>query len=189
MSGWPFGDLVPMSYDVIAADPPWPFDLYSNKGNQKSAAAHYRLMTLAQIKALPVRDLAQRDTMLLLWITAPQLVAGVDTMREWGFAYKTNLVWRKTTAAGKVRMGPGYWARTMHEQVLIGTLGRPAKYSAFPSLFDGIAREHSRKPEAFYALVEKHTAGARRLELFAREERVGWSSFGNEVTKFNREAA
>lgn len=184
---WPFGDLPPLSYDLIVCDPPWPFDAYSNKGNHKSAAAHYDLMSIDDIVALPVANLAQRDCLMLMWVTAPRLVESLRVMAAWGFTYKSNIVWRKTTPAGKVRMGTGYWARTMHESVLIGTMGKPGKFSAFPSLFDGIAREHSRKPEEFYALVNKHTDGLRRADLFARQSRTGFDAWGNEATKFDAE--
>lgn len=186
---WPFGTLAPLSYDVIVCDPPWPFDLYSNKGNHKSAAAQYGVMSLPEIAALPVGMLAQRDCLLFLWATAPQLLAASEIMRQWGFPYRTNLVWRKTTARGRVRMGTGYWARTMHEQVLLGVLGKPRKLSAFPSLFDGIAREHSRKPDEFYRLVTKHTLGLRRADLFSRESRPGFEPWGNEAGKFDEVAA
>jgi len=176
--------VAPLSYDVIVSDPPWPFDLYSSKGAKKSASEHYPVMTVAAIAALNVAHIAQRDCILLLWATAPRLPDAFAVMAAWGFAYKTNLVWRKTTANGKVRMGTGYWARTMHEQILVGTLGRPSKFSAFPSLFDGVAREHSRKPEEFYGLVEKHTVGMRRIELFSRTPREGWDTWGLEARKF-----
>ena len=186
---WPFDPLLPLSYDLIVADPPWPFDLYSNAGNHKSAAAHYDLMSIDDIAALPVANLAQRDCLMLMWITAPRLVDSLRVMAAWGFAYKTMIIWRKTTPAGKVRMGTGYWARSMHEAVLIGTMGKPSKFSAFPSIFDGIAREHSRKPEEFYDLVNKHTAGLRRADLFARQSRPGFDAWGNEATKFDAEPA
>lgn len=142
-------------------------------------------MMLDEILALPVGQLAQRDCLLLLWATAPMLPQALDTMRSWGFAYKSNMVWRKTTASGKTRMGTGYWARSMHEQILIGCLGKPRKFKAFPSHFDGVAREHSRKPDEFFRLVEKHTTGCRLLDLFSREIRPGWSNWGNESDKFS----
>jgi len=185
---WPFDPLSPLSYDVIVADPPWPFDLYSNKGNHKSAAAHYSVMSIEDISALPVGHLARGDCLMLLWVTAPQLLVGAEVMKGWGFAYKTNLQWRKTTVNGKVRVGTGYWARTMHETVLLGTIGAPDKFSAFPSLFDGVAREHSRKPDEFYALVNKHTSGLRRADLFARTHRPGFDGWGDELGKFGEAA-
>jgi N6-adenosine-specific RNA methylase IME4 len=142
-------------------------------------------MRTEDIKALPVGELAQKDCVLLLWATGAMLPHALDVMRAWGFAYKSLLSWRKVTPAGKVRMGTGYWARTMHEPILLGVMGKPTKVSGFPSLFDGVAREHSRKPEEFFALVERHTTGLRRLELFSRQSRPGWDAFGNEVGKFD----
>lgn len=182
---WPFDPLRPLSYDVIVVDPPWRFRTWSETNQAKSASRHYDLMMLDDIKALPVGDLAQKDAILLLWTTGAMQPQAFDVMAAWGFAYKSQMIWRKTTVAGKVRMGTGYWARSMHEPVLIGCIGKPGKFSAFPSLFDGVAREHSRKPEEFYALVDKHTSGLRRADLFARQSRPGFDAWGHEATKFD----
>lgn len=189
MSAWPFEGLAPLSYDVIVADPPWRFRTWSETNQAKSASRHYALMMTDEIEALPVANLAQRDCILLLWATAPMLPQALRVMGAWGFTYKSQMAWRKTTPAGKVRMGTGYWARSMHEPVLIGSIGKPGKFSAFPSLFDGVAREHSRKPEEFYALVNKHTSGLRRADLFSRVTRSGFDAWGNETGKFDLEAA
>lgn len=186
---WPFDPLLPLSYDVIVADPPWRFRTWSETNQAKSASRHYDLMTTEDIKRLPVRDLAQRDCILLLWTTGAMQPQALDVMSAWGFQYKSQMIWRKLTVNGKVRMGTGYWARSMHEPVLIGCIGKPGKFSAFPSLFDGIAREHSRKPDEFYALVNKHTNGMRRADLFSRESRKGFDGWGNEATKFDEVAA
>ncbi len=186
---WIFAPLAPLSFEVIVVDAPWSFTTWSEAGKGKSADRHYATMALDEIKALPICDLAQKDCLLLMWATAPMLPEALACMAAWSFTYKSNIVWRKTTLAGKVRMGPGYWARTMHEQVLIGSLGKPRKFSAFPSCFDGIAREHSRKPIEFYHLVDKHTIGLRRADLFARETHEGYQPWGLESTKFNAEAA
>lgn len=183
---WPFSPLMPMSYEVLAVDPPWRFRTWSESNQQKSASKHYDLMMIDEIKALPVGQLAQRDSLLLLWATAPMLPQAFECMKAWGFTYKSSMVWRKVTVNGKVRMGTGYWARSMHEQILIGSIGKPLKFSAFPSIFDGIAREHSRKPEEFFNLVAKHTAGLRRADVFSRESRLGWDSFGHETGKFDQ---
>lgn len=184
-----FNQLTPLSFDVIVADPPWSFQTWSDNGQEKGAASQYDVMSTDDIKGLPVGDLAQRDAVLLLWATSPMLPVAIDVMRAWGFKYKSEMIWRKVTPAGKVRMGTGYWCRSMHEPILIGTIGKPSKVRAFPSIFDGIAREHSRKPDEFFDIVERHTAGMRRLELFSRQSRLGWETWGNERTKFDVEAA
>lgn len=184
MSEWPFTGLSPLSFDVIVADPPWRFRTWGEHNQTKSASRHYSLMMTDEIASLPVGNLAQRDCPLLLWAVAPMLPQALAVMAGWGFTYKSNIVWRKVTVNGKTRMGTGYWARSMHEQILIGCIGKPRKFKAFPSHFDGLAREHSRKPDEFFRLVEKHTTGARCLDLFSREGRPGWTNWGNESDKF-----
>lgn len=184
---WPFAPLVPLSYEVIVADPPWDFALWSENGNKKGAAPHYKLMPGEQIDALPVGQLAQRDCFLLLWATAPMLLIGLQAMKAWGFTYKSQLVWRKVTRNGLVRWGTGYRARTGHELVLVGTIGNP-RDRGFPSIFDGLAREHSRKPDEFYRLILKHSPGLRRSDLFSRETRPGFDGWGDQHTKFDAAA-
>ena len=179
---WP---LPQRSYDVAVIDPPWHFKVFSETtGTKKSAQSHYSVMSLARIKALPVRELLKPDSVVFCFATAPLLPAALEAMAAWGFTYKSNLAWRKMTRNGKVRMGCGYWARTMHEHVLICTIGKP-QLLTFPSLFDGIAREHSRKPDEFYSMVAERSPGRRRVDLFARERRNGWDVWGDEIEKFS----
>lgn len=186
---WPFGPLRPRSADVINADPAWRFVAYTDQISPKSAAAHYDLMELDEIKALPVGALAARDAWLFLWTSAPQLDDGIDVLRAWGFDYCTRISWRKVTRNGKPRPGPGFVVRSWHEDVLIGKVGNPAYSAPLDSLFDGVARQHSRKPEEFYWLVERFAPKARRVDLFSRRRRSGWKHWGREVGKFDREAA
>jgi len=185
VSDWFFAPLVRHAYDLIVIDPPWRFRTWSEHNQAKSASRHYALMTTPDIHALPVRQLAQRHCLLLLWSTGAMMPQALDAMRAWGFSYKSQTVWRKLTASGKVRMGTGFWARSMHETVLIGTIGKPPRIKAFPSLFDGLAREHSRKPDEFYAICERVKPQARRADLFCREQRPGWDGFGFERDKFD----
>jgi N6-adenosine-specific RNA methylase IME4 len=183
-----FDPLVAHSYDLIVIDPPWPFATWSAKGQGKSPSAHYRVMTLAEIMALPVRGLLNNHAVGLLWTTVAMLAQAFAVMQAWGITYKTNLMWRKVTPNGKVRMGCGFWARTMHEPILLGTVGKPGKFT-MPSCFDGIAREHSRKPDEFYRMITDRTPDLRRADVFAREKREGWDCWGDEVEKFSSEAA
>lgn len=186
---WPFAPLAMFSADVIVADPPWLVKMYSEKGEGKAPQAHYDCMAIDDIKALPVDQLAGSDCWLFLWTSAPLLDRAIDVMRAWNFRFVTRTAWRKTTINGKGRLGPGYIVRTMHEDVLIGRVGNPFRAKPMPSLFDGLAREHSRKPDEFYALVERFAPMARRIDLFSRQSRPGWESWGNEATKFDGEAA
>jgi N6-adenosine-specific RNA methylase IME4 len=180
-----FHPLAAHSYDVVVVDPPWHFKTWSPAGQtNKSASKQYRVMTLADIKALPVRQLLKDDAVALLWATGAMLTQAVAVMQAWGIIFKTEIAWRKVTRNGKVRMGCGFWARTMHEPILLGTVGKPAKFT-LPSCFDGIAREHSRKPDEFYQMITERTPDLRRADLFAREERKGWDCWGDEVGKFS----
>lgn len=187
MRNWPFGDLCPLTYDLIVADPPWDFENFSEAGTKKGADPHYDVMALDAIKALPVGQLARGDCLLMLWGTGCMLPQVLEVMRAWGFAFKSEMVWRKVTRNGKVRMGTGYRVRSMHEPVLLGTMGKP-QHKAFPSLFDGIARQHSRKPEEFYGLCDQRMQAIRKLDLFSRTNRPGWEAWGKEVGKFEAAA-
>jgi N6-adenosine-specific RNA methylase IME4 len=184
---WPFDDLRPLWFDFIAADPAWEFLLYSPAGAAKSASAHYDTMPLDEIKALPVGQLARGDCLLLLWTCGWSIPDALEVMAAWGFKFVSEMVWRKVTRNGKPRMGPGYRVRTLHEPILVGTIGNP-HHKPFPSLFDGIARQHSRKPEEFYALVDKHVPAVHKLDLFSRQNRPGWHAWGHEAGKFDTEA-
>jgi N6-adenosine-specific RNA methylase IME4 len=176
---WPFGDLRMFGYDVVIADPPWAFELRSEKGNLKAASHHYETMPLEEIKALPVANLVRHDALLLLWTTGWAIARGDAQMvaRAWHAEPVTELVWLKTTRHGLRRTGPGYRARTRHEPVLLCKWGNP-KHKPFPSDFPGIARRHSEKPDEFYRMVADHTPGAWRCDLFSagiiRPGFVGW---------------
>lgn len=183
-AAWPFAPLMPRAYSVIVIDPPWHWESWSDVRQDKATSKQYDVMSTDDIKALPVRLLCDDDCLVLVWATAPMLPQAMACMAAWRVAYKSNMVWRKVTATGKPRMGLGFWARTMHEQVLIGTVGKPRKIKTFPSIFDGIAREHSRKPDEFYALVDQCAAG-RRADVFSRENRPGWECFGDEAGKYD----
>ena len=184
-AAWPFGNARMFGYDVIVADPPWLFDLRSAKGEAKSPQAQYACMSTRDIAALPVGHLCSSDAWLFLWATAPMLPEAIDVMRAWGFQYKSRISWIKRTATGKTRFGPGYVVRSRHEDVLIGAMGTPPFTTALHSIFNGLAREHSRKPDEFYPMIERFSPDARRAELFARQSRLGWTTWGLESTKFD----
>lgn len=187
---WPFGDLRPLSADVIVTDFPWDFSLYSEEGNQKSASAQYDVMSLASILELAalIGQLASKDSLGLMWgceWMAPRDRQAV--LEAMGFTYKSSIMWRKITRNGKMRWGTGYRVRSCHEPIYLGTIGNP-EHKAFPSVFDGVAREHSRKPNEFYSLVEECTPKAMlRLDMFSRESRPNWQNWGREKNLFDTE--
>lgn len=181
---WQFGALEPSSFDLIMADPPWRFETYSALGLEKSPDAHYGTMSAADIKRLPVAELAAGDCLLWLWSTWPLLPLALECVAAWGFTFKTGGAWAKRTRHGKAAFGTGYLMRSASEPFLIATRGAPRVSRSVRNLIDGEARQHSRKPEAAYAAAEKLMPRAMRVELFSRCEREGWSVWGDEVGKF-----
>jgi len=177
---------IPTGYaDFIMADPPWRFENWSERGIGKGAAKHYQTMTIPEIKQLPVADIASRDCMLFLWAVWPMIDKAFDVLKAWGFEYKTGGVWAKRTVNGLNAFGPGYLLRSSCEPFLIATRGKPGPHSkSHRNYFDGLAREHSRKPEEAYKFCETYMPDARRVELFARQKRLGWLSWGDEVDKW-----
>lgn len=190
----PFHDLPKGHFGLIAADPPWRYETYSDKGRDRSP--DYELMTLADIKALPVASLAAPDCVLLLWCINPMLPQGFEVLPAWGFTFKTlGFCWAKTTKrtsaswAPKYHVGLGHWSRSNVEICLLGTRGKPKRIGKdVRQLIVAPRREHSRKPDEFFKAAER-LAGGPYLELFSRTNRPGWSTFGNETGKFDEVAA
>lgn len=169
-------------FNGIIADPAWKFILRSAKGEKKSPQAHYDCMTLDEIKALPVSDLASDNCLLWLWTTGPFMKLAMDVVDAWGFTYATCGTWNKITKHGKKAFGPGYWLRTSSEPYIIATRGSPRVYSRRErTSFDGPLREHSRKPEEGIAQFCRMTI-APRLEMFSRENHPGIDAvWGNQT--------
>jgi N6-adenosine-specific RNA methylase IME4 len=157
-------------FQVIVADPPWRYD----SGN----SLPYPTMDIEEIKAMPVRDIAADDAVLWLWTTNAHLRVAFDVVEVWGFEYRTLLTWVKD------RMGTGEWLRGQTEHCLLGARGKPVfLHGSDGTVLEAARREHSRKPEEFYALVEKVCPGS-RVELFARQQREGWRAYGSDIDKF-----
>jgi N6-adenosine-specific RNA methylase IME4 len=187
---WPFGALIPLNYDVIVCDPPWAYQHYSERGIKKGAQTQYDCMTVEDIAAaFPIDRLGAPDCLLLLWGTWPLIDRQLECIKAWRFTFKSVVVWQKVFASGKSAIGTGYRVRSMCEPVLLATIGEP-RHKAFPGLFPGIRREHSRKPDEFYELVEARAPRLfRRADLFSRQWRPGWHVWGDEVGRFDEVAA
>jgi len=168
-------------YAVIVADPPWPYDNPKNH-DPRMGGYTYQPMTLGEIQALPVGELAAKDAVLFLWGTWPKLPQVVETMRVWGFEHVTGFPWVKTTRDGKPLYGIGSWVAGCSEYVLIGRCGNvsPPDVDKYLGLV-GPSLGHSRKPDDVYAIAE--ALPGPYLELFARRTRPGWTVFGNEIEK------
>lgn len=169
------------TYGIILADPPWHFKSNSATKPGRNAMRHYDVMGLGEICRLPVAEIAAGDSLLLLWTTAPHLHHGLKVMKAWGFTYKTNMVWDKE------RQGTGFWVRNEHEHLLLGRRGRfplPPNSVKPRSVLRGGRREHSRKPDELFAIIDRCWPDARKVELFARQTRRGWDCWGNETQKY-----
>jgi N6-adenosine-specific RNA methylase IME4 len=176
-------------FDLIMADPPWRFAIRSAKGiTAKGAGGQYATMTLAEIMAMPVADIAAKDAALWLWATNPMLPQAFAVMASWGFTFKTAGHWAKQTIHGKQAFGTGYILRCAGEPFLIGTRGNPKTARNVRSVVMGRVREHSRKPEEAFQAAEALMPSARRCELFSRQPREGWTTWGDESEKFGRAA-
>jgi N6-adenosine-specific RNA methylase IME4 len=130
------------------------------------------------ICALPVADLATDDAVLFLWTTASHLQESWSVIQAWGFQYVSNIVWLKD------KLGLGYWVRNQHEVLLIcrrGDMPTPLPTNRPSSVIISPRREHSRKPDEAYELIERMYPELPRIELFARQARSGWDAWGNEV--------
>jgi len=159
-------------YPVIVADPPWAYD---NAGTRAAAVAHYPTMTVEEVCKLDLAPRLADDAHLYLWTTNPFLPAAFAVLDAWGFIYKTCLTWVKP------QIGLGNWFRSATEHVLFGVRGDlPVVDRAIPTWFQADRAEHSAKPDAFYELVERASAGP-YLELFARRQRPGWDAWGFEA--------
>jgi N6-adenosine-specific RNA methylase IME4 len=174
-------------YACILADPPWAFKTYSRPSGQvpqRAVQTHYTPMSSVDLLALPVGAIAAKDCALLMWTVSSHIDQALDLGRAWGFGFKTlGPVWDKG------RMGMGYWFRQQTEICLMFTKGKPKRLSGgVRQLIQAPRREHSRKPDEQYERIERLVAGP-YLELFARQSRPGWDSWGNEVGKFDAEAA
>lgn len=181
---WPFETLTPLAYDLVMVDPPWQYQNYSKKGEHKGAAAQYDCMSLDEVKALPIGQLARPDSLLMLWATNPLLDRAFDVMSAWGFRFKSAGHWVKKTKHGKLAFGTGYLVRAAGEPFLLGTIGAPVVTRSCRSVIEGAVREHSRKPDEAYGWAERLMPGARRADVFSRQRRPGWDCWGNEVDKF-----
>lgn len=171
-------------YATIVADPPWHYDGRAIGGTLPGtlgagAAFPYGTLTIDELAALPIRDVAARDAVLWLWTTNAWLPESFDLLHAWGFRYRQTLVWAKNNP-----MPVGSVAPSAAEFLLVGKRGAPAVRWTFPSSViltpRPPARRHSTKPDCFMDWIEE-ASPAPRLELFARRQRLAWDTWGDEA--------
>ncbi|MGB0716069.1 MAG: MT-A70 family methyltransferase [Phycisphaerae bacterium] len=172
-------------FRTVLADPPWRFAHRTGKVSpEHQRLGRYGTMSLRDIQELPIPDLADRDSHLYLWVPNALLPEGLEVMRCWGFAYKTNLIWYKVRRdGGPDGRGVGFYFRNVTELLLFGVRGSlrtepPGRRQ--PNIVVSRKREHSRKPDEHYDVIESCSIGP-YLELFARHARPGWVQWGNEL--------
>ncbi len=172
-------------FSTILADPPWQFQNRTGKmAPEHKRLSRYATLTLDDIKAIPVADVAAPASHLYLWVPNALLAEGLAVLQAWGFTYKSNIVWHKVRKdGGPDGRGVGFYFRNVTELVLFGVRGSMRTLPPGRRQVNFLAtqkREHSRKPDEFYNIVESCSPGP-YLELFARHRREGWENWGNEV--------
>ena len=174
------------SFATILADPPWQFTNKTGKvAPEHRRLSRYATMRLDEIMALPVADLAAPTAHLYLWCPNALLPEGLAVMKAWGFGYKANIVWHKVRKdGGSDGRGVGFYFRNVTELILFGVRGKNARTLApgrrQVNLLATRKREHSRKPDEQYAIIEACSPGP-FVELFARGVREGWTAWGNQA--------
>lgn len=179
-------------YNVIYADPPWSYDNKSMKysaDHETNIAAdqQYNLMTLDDLKAMPIKEISEKDSVLFMWCVNTLLPEAIELMKAWGFKYKTMLTWKKNK-------GTGYWFRGVTEHILFGVRGDVSAFrSGKENFHECRSGKHSQKPHYFRQLISDVTKEAfteqKKIELFGRSregffpdyEYVGWDVYGNQV--------
>lgn len=177
-------------YNIIYADPPWNYKVWSEKGKGRSADRHYEIMTIQDLRNLDVSSIANKDCALFLWVTFPLLKEGIDVAENWGFTYKTCAFnWFKANKkSNSLFTGMGYWVRANSELCLLFTKGKPKRVDA--SVKQVVWEEeqllsrrgkHSEKPSIVRNKIVKLMGDIPRIELFARQETEGWDCIGDEI--------
>jgi N6-adenosine-specific RNA methylase IME4 len=173
-------------FATILADPPWRFANRTGKmAPEHKRLSRYGTMTFEEIMALPVEKLVSPRAHLYLWCPNALLPQGLEVMKTWGFSYKSNIVWHKVRKdGGSDGRGVGFYFRNVTELILFGVKGKSARTLApgrrQVNLLATRKREHSRKPDEQYEIIEACSPGP-FLELFARGTRKGWASWGNQA--------
>lgn len=178
-------------FQTVLADPPWRFINRTGKvAPEHRRLSRYETMTTDDICALPIADFTRSPAHLYLWVPNALLPDGIRVMREWGFEYKSNIVWHKVRKdGGSDGRGVGFYFRNVTELLLFGVRGKNARTEApgrsQVNYLSSRKREHSRKPDEQYELIESCSKGP-YLELFARGTRPGWTYWGNQADETYR---
>jgi len=177
-------------FATVLADPPWQFQNRTGKmAPEHKRLSRYPTMSLEEIKDLPVEAIAADTAHLYLWVPNALLAEGMQVIEHWGFTYKTNLIWYKVRKdGGPDRRGVGFYFRNVTEMILFAVRGKNARTlqpgRSQENIITSQKREHSRKPDEQYQLIEECSGGP-RIELFARGPREGWFVWGNQSEEYS----
>lgn len=176
-------------FATVLADPPWQFQNRTGKmAPEHKRLQRYPTLPLREIKDLPVEAIVEDTAHLYLWVPNALLAEGLQVMEHWGFTYKTNLIWYKVRKdGGPDRRGVGFYFRNVTEMILFGVRGSNARTlqpgRSQENIITSRKREHSRKPDEQYQIIEECSWGP-RIELFARGPRPGWFVWGNQSDSY-----
>ena len=177
-------------FATVLADPPWQFENRTGKmAPEHKRLLRYPTMKLQEICDLPVEAIVADTAHLYLWVPNALLPDGLKVMEHWGFSYKSNIVWYKIRKdGGPDRRGVGFYFRNVTEVLLFGVRGKNARTEKLGRTQENIIstqkREHSRKPDEQYPLIEGCSKGP-RIEMFARGPRLGWTVWGNQADEYS----
>jgi len=177
-------------FHTVLADPPWQFQNRTGKmAPEHKRLNRYATMTLDDILALPVASVVGDTAHLYLWVPNALLPEGLRVLASWGFAYKSNIVWHKIRKdGGPDGRGVGFYFRNTTELILFGVRGKNARTLApgrsQVNILKTRKREHSRKPDEAYDLIESCSPGP-YLEMFARGSRAGWNTWGDQADAYS----
>ncbi len=165
-------------YQIIYADPPWdygkPLKWNGKHGKAYGPEHYYQVMDLEKIKKLDIP--ADDNAWLLMWATVAKLPEAMETLKSWGFEYRTSAIWDKW------HLGLGWFFRIQHEFLLVGRKGKPKQpVIRVRSIFNEVRTVHSKKPKCVRDWIEKAFPDSTKIELFARQKTPGWDVWGNEV--------
>lgn len=185
-------------YDLLSVDPPWEFEVWSDKGDERSASSLYPVLDLDELKALPMQNIMKPDCVVCMWAITPMLPQAWELGTTWGLTYKTlAFAWIKRTVTGEHwHMGMGYWTRANVELCFLFTQGNPKRddkgvrqliaeardlgqMDLFPPIIERVGA-HSVKPDESYRRMERLVDGD-YVDVFARQKRAGWDAIGNEI--------
>ncbi len=171
-------------YEIVYADPPWQYKVYSDKGKGRSAESHYQTMKIEDICNLPVRNITAPNSVLFMWVTFPTLLDGLKVIEKWGFKYKTiAFVWiKQNKKTPSLFWGMGFWTRANAEICVLAVKGKPKRISAkVHQVIISPIEEHSKKPDETRKRIVELLGDLSKIELFARKKANGWDVWGNEV--------